>query len=265
VGAIESLSRVLGLGLEIADEPLFERAAALSSELIYLYDARERRVVFCNQAQTWPSLRPGLEGHAAALHPDDALALRRHRAALAAMPDGAAAEIRLRVTAGPGDYRWLTSRETVLARGPDGAVRRVLGVGHAATARRRDAPMGVRLDTSERQRAELALRGSESRYRSLVTATSAIVWTAGAAGQFAEPQPSWEAFTGQRWPDYARAGRLKVVHPDDRRGIVAAWSVALRERGTYEAEGRIWHAQRGEYRHCWTRAVPMIDAGGAVR
>src|SRR5258706_9510940 len=272
VGAIESLSRVLGLGLEIADEHLFERAAALSSDLIYLYDARERRVVFCNQGTAWPGtawpgLRSGLEGLAAALHPDDGLALHRHRAALAGLPEGAAAEVRIRIAAQHGDYRWLTSRETVLTRGADGAVRRVLGVGREAAldARGRNDPIGATLGLLERQRAELALRGSESRYRSLVTATSAIVWTADALGQFVEPQPSWEAFTGQAWPEYARAGRLKVVHPADRRTIMEAWSQAFRARGIYENEGPILHAERREYRHCWTRAVPMIDAGGTLR
>ncbi|MBV8165222.1 MAG: PAS domain-containing protein, partial [Alphaproteobacteria bacterium] len=267
MGAIESLSRVLGLGLEIADEQLFERAAALSSDLIYLYDARERRIVYCNQGTAWPGLRSGLEGHAAALHLDDVLALRRHRAALAALPEGAAAEVRIRIAAQPDGYRLLTSRETVLTRGPDGAVRRVLGVGREAAPdmRRRSDPVGATLGLLERQRAELALRGSEGRYRSLVAATSAIVWTADAVGQFIEPQPSWEAFTGQAWPDYARAGRLKVMHPDDRRTILEAWSKALRERSALETEGRIWHAERREYRHCWTRAVPMIDTGGAVR
>jgi PAS domain S-box-containing protein len=106
---------------------------------------------------------------------------------------------------------------------------------------------------------------SETRYRSLVAATSAIVWTADAIGRFTEPQPSWEIFTGQTWRDYAGAGRLRAVHPDDRRAVAKAWVVARRARSIYETEGRIWHAPSQEYRHCWTRAVPMIDGTGRVR
>src|SRR5271170_344092 len=67
------------------------------------------------------------------------------------------------------------------------------------------------------------LRASEARYRSLVAATSAIVWSTDGAGGFVTPQPSWEAFTGQVWPDYQGAGRLKAVHPADRRALAQAW------------------------------------------
>jgi PAS domain S-box-containing protein len=108
------------------------------------------------------------------------------------------------------------------------------------------------------------LRASEARYRSLVAATSAIVWSTDEAGRFVTPQPSWEAFTGQIWPDYAGPGRLKAVHPADRRALAHAWVAAIAERRVYEAEGRIWHAASREYRDCWARAVPMVDATDRV-
>ena len=41
------------------------------------------------------------------------------------------------------------------------------------------------------------LRVSEHRYRSLVAATTAIVWTVDAKGRFVEPQHSWQTYTGQ--------------------------------------------------------------------
>jgi PAS domain S-box-containing protein len=108
------------------------------------------------------------------------------------------------------------------------------------------------------------LRASEARYRSLVAATSAIVWSTDATGRFVTPQPSWEAFTGQVWPDYAEAGRLKAVHPGDRHALAQEWIAALAERRVYEAEGRIWHAASRDYRDCWARAVPMVDGAGTV-
>jgi PAS domain S-box-containing protein len=109
-----------------------------------------------------------------------------------------------------------------------------------------------------------ALRASEARYRSLVAATAAIVWSTDEAGRFVTPQPSWEAFTGQVWPDYAGPGRLRAVHPADRHTLAQAWVAAIAERRVYEAEGRIWHAASREYRDCWARAVPMVDATDTV-
>ena len=55
-------------------------------------------------------------------------------------------------------------------------------------------------DVTDRKRAEEALRLSEQRYRSLVEATSAIVWTLPASGLADKSEhPSWSAFTGQTW------------------------------------------------------------------
>ncbi len=55
------------------------------------------------------------------------------------------------------------------------------------------------LDTTERKQAEDAMRWSELRYRSLLKATSAIVWATAASGEFETEQPGWSAFTGQTY------------------------------------------------------------------
>jgi PAS domain-containing protein len=90
---------------------------------------------------------------------------------------------------------------------------------------------------AEGQRIDRELRISEARYRSLVAATSAIVWTTDANGRFIAPQPSWEAFTGQVWPDYAGSGRLRSVHPADRRVMARAWIAALAEAAGLRGRG----------------------------
>src|SRR5579885_3402435 len=50
---------------------------------------------------------------------------------------------------------------------------------------------------------------SEERYRSLVAATSSVVWTSDPTGAFVVPQSSWEAYTGQLWQ--AATGRHRHV------------------------------------------------------
>ncbi|MBM3776057.1 MAG: PAS domain-containing protein [Acidobacteria bacterium] len=89
----------------------------------------------------------------------------------------------------------------------------------------------------EREQARLALAESEERYRTLVQATSATVWTRSPAGEFVEPQPSWEAYTGQAWEQHKGWGWLEANHPEDRERARAAWRHALDTRSVYELEG----------------------------
>jgi signal transduction histidine kinase len=43
------------------------------------------------------------------------------------------------------------------------------------------------------------------------------------------------------------------------------WSAALAERAVYLAEGRLWNAERGEYRYYIARAAPVLNNDGSVR
>jgi PAS domain S-box-containing protein len=55
----------------------------------------------------------------------------------------------------------------------------------------------VRQRTLELSRATEGFRQNEQRYRSLVEATSTMVWNSPASGEVESPQPGWAAFTGQ--------------------------------------------------------------------
>lgn len=120
-------------------------------------------------------------------------------------------------------------------------------------------------DVTRRRAVLLALEESEERYRSLVLATSAFVWTANGKGEFEEPQPSWEAYTGQKWDEYRGMGWVTAAHPEERARVVETWRQAVDKKSIYEVEWRAWHAPSGQWRHCITRAVPVFGAGGEVR
>jgi PAS domain S-box-containing protein len=109
-----------------------------------------------------------------------------------------------------------------------------------------------------------ALRKSEERYRSLVEATSQIIWDTSAAGEFVSEQPRWAQFTGQTYEEYQGWGWLKAIHPEDQLLTAKLWKQALANGSLYEIEYRV-RRYDGEYRYLSGRGVPLVEADGKVR
>ncbi|MEP0922742.1 PAS domain S-box protein [Leptolyngbya sp. ST-U4] len=121
-----------------------------------------------------------------------------------------------------------------------------------------------RAERQEFETAKEALRKSEERYRSLVEATSQIVWDTKANGEFVSEQPGWSAFTGQSLEEYLGWGWLTAVHPDGRAQTAQAWNHALTTQTMYQVEHRL-RRQDGMYRGMSVRAVPVLETDGTVR
>jgi PAS domain S-box-containing protein len=124
--------------------------------------------------------------------------------------------------------------------------------------------MAIVEDIAERHEAEDRLRASESRYRSLVDASMAIVWTADASGGFAPPQESWQASTGQDAAGYAGWGWAAAVHPEDRDRVLTVWRDAVSNPRPVDIEARLWNAPTLSYRWYNSRAVPRLGANGTI-
>ncbi|MBW4663863.1 MAG: PAS domain S-box protein [Chroococcus sp. CMT-3BRIN-NPC107] len=108
-----------------------------------------------------------------------------------------------------------------------------------------------------------ALRQSEERYRSLVIATSQIVWTTDAQGQVVD-MPHWRDYTGQSQVEVKGWGWLAAVHPEDRERTATAWQKALETKSLYDTEYRI-RATDGNYRYFAVRGVPVIAPDDTIR
>lgn len=147
-----------------------------------------------------------------------------------------------------GEDRWVLSTKLPL-RDPSG---KIIGT------------YGVSRDITQRKKNEEALRHGEERYRSLVEATTAIVWHTPASGEFEEDQPAWSAFTGQTYDQLRGWGWLDAVHPDDRTNTARVWSAAVESRSIYEVEHRL-RRRDGEYVHTLARAVPILGHDGQIR
>jgi PAS domain S-box-containing protein len=118
--------------------------------------------------------------------------------------------------------------------------------------------------TAETARSLTALIRSETRYRSLVEASAAIVWDMPASGEIATEQPRWAEFTGQSFEEYRGWGWLDAIHSDDRARIALAWAAAVDDRAQFHAELRLRRSD-GEHRHMVARATPILSNEGSVR
>ncbi|TLD71214.1 PAS domain S-box protein [Phragmitibacter flavus] len=142
-------------------------------------------------------------------------------------------------------YAWRTDRITL----PDGR--------HGVVCYFMD--ISAQVETRER------IQESEERLRTLVSVIADVVWMADAEGAFADPQPAWEAFTGQSWEAHRGLGWFDAIHPEDRDEFALRWRQAREQGGVFESPGRLWHADSGEWRHFVARATPLRESDGSVR
>ncbi len=119
-------------------------------------------------------------------------------------------------------------------------------------------------DIAKRKQAEEDLRHSEERFRSLIEATSQIVWTNTAQGEMRGDQPGWARYTGQRYAQYQGYGWADAVHPDDREYSVEEWKKAVSNRAIYHIEMRV-RRYDGVYRQFLVRGVPVLETDGSIR
>ncbi|MBD2296389.1 PAS domain S-box protein [Anabaena sphaerica FACHB-251] len=115
----------------------------------------------------------------------------------------------------------------------------------------------------ERQNAQATLKQSEARYRSLVTATTQIVWVSTPEGICFE-LASWIAYTGQSLEEAANGGWINAVHPEDRGHTAQVWGAAVANRTLYEVEYRI-RSKDGSYRHFFVCGAPVLADDGRIR
>jgi PAS domain S-box-containing protein len=105
---------------------------------------------------------------------------------------------------------------------------------------------------------------NDRRLRTLVDATSSVFFTAKPDGRVLEAQPSWERFTGQRWPVYRGLGWLDAVHGRDI-DLAAGVAASGRRRTTpMPIAARLWHHDSRSFRHVAGQAVPLHDEQGRL-
>jgi PAS domain S-box-containing protein len=183
-------------------------------------------------------------GWLAAIHPDDRAPTFQKWQETVRQERPVDAEYRLRGK--DGLYRWMNVRAVPL-RDDVGRIVKWLG---------------MNIDIDERKRLEEAHRSAERRTQALMAGIPQLLWRADRAIQWTWASPQWTAFTGQTAEGSRELGWLSMVHPDDRRAVLAAWAAAD-VNGGVEVEHRLRHHD-GSYRWFTIRAVPVRDEGGDI-
>ena len=119
-------------------------------------------------------------------------------------------------------------------------------------------------EIEERRGVEQALLVSERRNRTLIAASTSIVWSADGKGNFSEDQPSWSAYTGQQRSDYQGSGWRTAFEAHDRNAIEIAWAHAVNAPEMFDLELRLWHGKSARHRYVSVRAVPVMESSGIV-
>jgi PAS domain S-box-containing protein len=128
-----------------------------------------------------------------------------------------------------------------------------------------DGCVALMTDNTRRHELERALRISEERCRLLTRTITSLVWTSNAIGELVEPQPAWEAYTGQTWEQQQGSGWRSAIHPDDRQAIDDVGPKAMQEGSFRRLPCRIWHAASGSYRFAEISAVAIRNPDGSIR
>ncbi|GAX43027.1 PAS/PAC sensor hybrid histidine kinase [Tolypothrix sp. NIES-4075] len=251
---------------DISDFRCAQQERQHTEQILKQSEARYRSLVTANTQIVWVSTPEGIcfeltdwiaytgqslaeaenGGWIDAVHPDDRAYTKEVWGAAVANLSMYQIEYRIRGNDGNYRYFWVWGAPVIEE---DGSVREWIG---------------TCTDIHDRKLAEAEKQYLEQRYRSLVTASSQMVWTASPEGMVNSEIVGWEAYTGQSAAEMMGWGWLDVMHPDDRAESAEVWSAAVANRTIYQLEYRI-RAKDGTYRYFFGNAAPVLEADGSIR
>lgn len=121
--------------------------------------------------------------------------------------------------------------------------------------------VGTHTDITERVQSEIALRGSEARFRIMADAAPVLIWMSGTDKLCTWFNKLWLDFVGRSIEEELGNGWAENVHPQDIDRCLSIYSAAFDARQTFSMEYRL-RRHDGEYRWVLDSAVPLYAADG---
>jgi PAS domain S-box-containing protein len=121
--------------------------------------------------------------------------------------------------------------------------------------------LGLLVQRGRKRKAEIRLRESEKRFRTMADATPSLVWMSDKSGLVTYLNERRIDFTGRDSTDGSGDSWTAFVHPDDLQGVLSANQLALEQRKGFSKEYRL-RRRDGVYRWMLDVAAPRIDGDG---
>src|SRR3984893_7225402 len=118
-------------------------------------------------------------------------------------------------------------------------------------------------DIDDRKRAEEALRASERDLSSIINTIPMLAWSARPDGFCDFLNQRWLDFTGLSPAQGRGLGWGAAIHPDDAKGVLDSWQMALVTGQLADVEARMRQFD-GEYRWFLLRGSPLRDESGKI-
>src|SRR5713226_4084074 len=180
-----------------------------------------------------------------AVHPDD---LPRVVAAFThSITTGTPYDIEHRCRRADGVYRWFQVRALPVR----------------DTASRITGWYVLLTDIDDRKRAEDAIRARQRDLSSIINTIPMLAWSARPDGFCDFLNQRWLDFTGLSAEQARGSGWGAAIHPDDAKGLLDSWQMALVTGQLADVEARMRRFD-GEYRWFLLRASPLRDESGKI-
>ncbi|TLU99631.1 PAS domain S-box protein [Dyadobacter luticola] len=124
--------------------------------------------------------------------------------------------------------------------------------------------LGTMMDITDRKQAELALKTSEGKFRTLADSMPQFVWTGDTEGHLNYFNQSVYDYSGLSSEKIHGEGWLQIIHPDDRPEHRRLWHHSVENGVDFLVEHRLRRFD-GEYRWHLSRAIPQKNADAAIQ